>query len=398
MTVLDLFAGCGGLSIGLKHAGLDVKWANEIDAGAAATYSLNHPQSKLYREDAVELLSAISGKATSYPKRGEVDVLTGGPPCQGFCQINRHRKFTDSRNSLIEVFYEFVKTLKPRAVLMENVTGILTLQGGLAINSLLAALDELGYATNVGILQAGCFGIPQNRWRVFVIACSDRHRQTRFPIPTHSFHSTNFVGMRRWQRNLVRARAADDFFGSTLKRESTVFDAISDLPHESNSNPGAGVKYRSNATTCYQRFLRREGSAEVLDHDCLRLEEISLQRCRHISEGGGWQELPKSLQPLNLARYTKRKDAFPSRWGRLSWDKPFSTILTKPEPYWGRYLHPCSDRVISARECARAQSFADDYVFAGSLASKYRQIGNAVPPILGEALGSSIVDLLSKAD
>jgi DNA (cytosine-5)-methyltransferase 1 len=395
MTVLDLFAGCGGLSLGLRRAGLHVEWVNELDKHAADTYARNCKEAVVYREDASELLRGIKGKGHGFPRKGEVDILAGGPPCQGFCQINRHREISDPRNSLVDLFYQYVEYLRPKVVLMENVTGILTLEGGLAVKSLLEALHELGYAAHLGILQAGSFGVPQNRWRVFVIAttkgATDASRM--FPVPTHNFHSTNFVGMGKWKSHLVSQIARKGVALNAMPKELTVGDAISDLPFNAAASVEEKVSYTSDPQSFFERAARKLGSAVVANHFGSLFEPLGIERCKHIPQGGGWLDLPSHLQPANLSKFTKRKDSFPSRWGRLSWDAPFSAIVTKPEPYWGRYIHPVTDRLLTVRECARAQSFPDYFEFFGPLTSQYRQVGNAVPPLLAEKWGNFISEL-----
>lgn len=392
MNVFDAFAGCGGLSLGLEQAGLAVRWATEWDKYAADTFLQTHPSCTLYRTDAREILRGISGKGSGFPRRGEVDVLAGGPPCQGFCQINRYRDFSDERNSLVEVFFELVRVLEPTFVLMENVTGILTLENGAAVKSLLRALGEIGYNSTVGVLQCGCFGLPQNRWRVFVMASKQKLTDhPKFPVPTHSFHSTNFVGMAKWRTNVVarisslagRSQSATE---NIVHHELTVRDAIADLPATVAEHANVRVPYASGPISAYQFMLRPAQQADVANHSASRMQELGLRRCQHIPAGGGWLDLPDELKPKNLTRFSKRKGAFPSRWGRLEWGKPFSAIVTKPEPFWGRYIHPDNDRLLSVRECARAQSFPDAVEFKGPLTSQFRQVGNAVPPLIAMKL------------
>lgn len=395
---LDLFAGCGGLSLGLRQAGIVTKWANEVDPHAANTFTKNHPEVEVSQADAREYLHAIRENIPGHPQKGQVNVLCGGPPCQGFCQINRHRNFDDSRNSLVEVFFDFVEVLRPNLVLMENVTGILTLEGGRAIASLRDALQDLGYSSEIGILQAGYYGLPQNRWRVFVVAAAKGMRLPLFPNPTHSFHKTNFVGMPKWRSKVLEAPQIDDLFGQHIEQRPDVRAAIGDLPKDTCSDGDGLVSYAFGSQSLYQETLRSGNGSEVSDHRGFRLKDVSLERCRHIPPGGGWLDLPEDLKPRNLTRYTKRKDSFPARWGRLAWKNTFSAIVTKPEPYWGRYLHPEADRVITVRECARAQSFPDRFHFEGPISARYRQIGNAVPPFLARVLGWELRRALGDKD
>ena len=191
LTCLDLFAGCGGLTIGLGDAGVQVRWANEIDAHAAETYRRSHPGCTVFEEDVRLLYRRLLDRDKDLPRADDVDLVAGGPPCQGFSGYNRHRSAGDPRNSLVESFLDIVAHLNPRYVLMENVPGMLSLDTGRLPPLLLAALESLGYQARLGILQAGHYGVPQNRWRVFIVAAADglelrylsRHRSMRFREP-----------------------------------------------------------------------------------------------------------------------------------------------------------------------------------------------------------------------
>jgi DNA (cytosine-5)-methyltransferase 1 len=381
MNVVDLFAGCGGLSLGLQKLGCTILSSVEWDKDAAESYKNNHPSTNIVVED-IKKIIATNQSSEKLAFNKEVDLLCGGPPCQGFSQINPFRSIEDERNSLVDYFFNAVKQIGPKAVLLENVTGILTLGKGNAFNSLIYNLEQIKYKTYVGIIQAGSFGLPQNRWRVFVIALRNCLKEFRWPYPTHKFHSTSFIGMPEWRKSVIDSRA-NDLFTSNLKESCSVLDAIGDLPINVQRSPDIPIQIIN------PKSLKTE---TIFDHACFNLEEISLQRCKHIPPGGGWLNLPIHLQPENLKKYSKRVGSFNSRWGRLEWTATFPTIVTKPEPYWGRYIHPSADRVISIRECARAQGFPDAFRLSGPISSRYRQIGNAVPPPIAYLLGSAIKD------
>lgn len=378
MKVVDLFAGCGGLTLGLHKLGCSILSSVERDKDAANSYKINHPKSNVIVDD---LKSLLSGDTITerLSLNQEVDLLCGGPPCQGFSQINPRRNINDERNSLVDYFFNAVLQIRPKSVLMENVTGILTLDDGKAFSSILENLAEIGYKTNIGIIQGGSFGLPQNRWRVFLIAIRDGGGVFQWPSPTHKFHSTNFIGMPKWRKYVIDSRS-NDLFTGPLKESASVRDAIGDLPSDVESHPDTAI---TNLEPCFKNKL-------IYDHCCFKFEDISLRRCKHIPPGGGWLDLPLDLQPDNLKKYSKRVGSFNSRWGRLEWSGTFPTIVTKPEPYWGRYIHPTADRIITIRECARAQGFPDEFRFSGPISSRYRQIGNAVPPPIAYLLGLAI--------
>jgi DNA (cytosine-5)-methyltransferase 1 len=390
ITCLDLFAGCGGLSIGLAQAGIHVRWANEIDANAAETYRQCHSGCAVFEEDINRLYQRLVDRDSDLPRPGDVDLVAGGPPCQGFSGYNRHRNAGDPRNSLVESFLDVVAHLKPRYVLMENVPGMLSLDKGRVPKLILAALAGLGYEAQLGILQAGYYGVPQNRWRVFVIATAKGLSQPEFPMPVHDFPRTTIFGATAFRANVVKpANAGADLFWQP-KATVTVGDAISDLPAIENAGGAEQMAYQNPPTTAFQSEAR-EGSLAIFDHRCARLDDLMFARCVAVPKrpGAGWLDLPEHLKPKNLLRHGDKR--YDNRFGRLHWNGTFNTILTRAYPYWSCVFHPEQDRVISVRESARAQGFPDKVRFAGPLSSRYRQVGNAVPPPLGAALGHEIL-------
>lgn len=388
LSVLDLFAGCGGLSIGLEQAGLDVRWANEYWSAAAQTYSLNHPRTSVFQDDANQLLSRMLCGDPLLPQRGDVDVIVGGPPCQGFCGVNRYRDFDDPRNSLVETFFNIVKVLQPRFVVMENVSGILTLENGRAVHELLASLNEIGYNADLFVLQAGAYGVAQTRWRVFVLASRDVETQLTFPAPMHAFPQNRPLDVGTFKSKIIKSPLLGGDSHSNVLPYVTVSNAIGDLPEIGNG--GCYVGNYDKETNCAWQTLIRRGSVELTDHDTIKLGDANMKRLDHLpfKPGAGWLDLPKDLQPRNLAKLGAPRYNY--RFGRLHWDGYFTTITNKPEPYWGRFFHPEQQRVVSVRECARAQGFPDSFRFFGPLRARYAQVGNAVPPPLGKAIGWEI--------
>jgi DNA (cytosine-5)-methyltransferase 1 len=390
LTCLDLFAGCGGLSVGLAEAGIDVRWANEIDAYAAETYRQSHPGCSVFEEDIALFYRRLLDCDDGLPRPGDVDLIAGGPPCQGFSGYNRHRHANDPRNSLVESFFDIVEHLTPRYVLMENVPGMLSLNGGQVPKLLLAALESLGYQVRLGILQAGHYGVPQNRWRVSVLAASSGSILPEFPLPKHSFPRTTIFGATAFRANVVKPPNADSDLFWSPKPTVTVGDAISDLPQISNGGGEDESSYTMPPRSAFQSTVRL-GSGMLFDHRSARLDELMYARCVAIPRraGAGWLDLPQNLKPKNLLRHGD--DRYPNRFGRLHWEGIFNTVLTRAYPYWGAVFHPEQDRVISVRESARAQGFPDRIRFAGPLSSRYRQVGNAVPPPLGRELGIEVM-------
>ena len=390
VTCFDLFAGCGGLSIGLAQAGIKVRWANEIDGHAAETYRRAHQGCTVFEEDVNLMYRRLLDRDKDLPQPGEVDLVAGGPPCQGFSGYNRHRSAEDPRNSLAESFLDVVEHLMPRYVLMENVPGMLSLEKGRVPKLILDALESLGYQSHLGILQAGYYGVPQNRWRVFIVAALKGLKLPQFPMPVHDFPRTTIFGATAFRANVIKPASNGPDLFLQLKPKVTVGNAILDLPKISSGGGFEEMPYDYPPGSPFQQYIRR-GSAAIFDHRCARLDDLMLSRCIAVPKrpGAGWLDLPENLKPRNLLRHGD--DRYPNRFGRLHWDGTFNTIVTRAMPYWGAVFHPEQDRVISARESARAQCFPDVVQFAGPLSSRYRQIGNAVPPPLGKALGIEIL-------
>lgn len=379
----DLFAGCGGLTAGFKSAGLHTRWANEYWPPAAATYRISNPDVALYEEDVRNLLERAVG-SSNLRHELEVDLLCGGPPCQGFSGWNRFRSLEDPRNSLVEVFLDFVALLEPRLVLIENVTGLLSLGDGLVVSGVTEALGEMGYHVRLMVLQAGGYGVPQNRWRVFIAGSKDKAGLLEPPAAIHAFPRTTVFNATSFRSNVVRPpyEPSQGFFSSILPHV-TVADALSDLPSLEN---GGDLEASSlaPAQSEFQSILRGEGST-VSCHRTVRLEEVNMERVRALKAGQSWIHLPENLKPNNLKNTPGQR--YPNRFGRLEWTGIFNTIINKAEPYWSRVIHPTDDRVISVRESARAQGLPDRIDFQGALRQQYAQVGNAVPPPLAKAIG-----------
>lgn len=388
LTSIDLFSGCGGLSLGLHAASFELSLAVDHNTNALTALRNHFPDVSTLDMDMGDFLKGIELKDSSLPRKGDVDVVCGGPPCQGFCGINRHRSFDDPRNSLFEIFLRSVELLMPRVVVIENVNGILSLENGKAVTNALQFLEALGYSVSLNIIQAGCYGVPQNRWRVVIIGIKKHKSPIIFLKPIHYFHRTPIFDSTLFKDRIVHPpRDREDLFDKYCP-ELTVEDAIKDMPLIENGTQYNG-KYLNKPASKYSALLRGQ-SIQLKDHECSKLGPVNLERVINIPKGSGagWTSLPEDLQPKNLARVGT--GSYENRFGRLYWDRTFSTIMTKPEPYWGRVLHPDQDRVISVRECARAQGFPDSFEFHGKVSEKYTLVGNSVAPPMGRAIAWTI--------
>lgn len=283
------------------------------------------------------------------------------------------------------MFLYACRRLNPDFVLIENVPGLISLSKGDAIEKIKKELLDLGYFVDYMILQAAHYGAPQNRWRLIITG--SRRANFRFPTPTHfSSMKPNIAG----GRSLTFQTNGEFGLFESYKPTTTVWDAISDLPNLENGGGFLEVDYTSKPKSSFQSTARLDAE-KLFNHQAQKLGELNFQRIKHIHEGENWQALPLELIPQNIKGSAEKWGRFtPTRFGRLRKSGQFTTILTKPEPYWGAFIHPNQNRLISAREASRAQCFPDKTRFFGNLSSQYRQIGNAVPLSISHALGLAI--------
>lgn len=350
LTAVELFAGAGGLSIGLEKAGINVVIANEIMPDFAATLAANHPRTKVINDDIHNIDFKVELQKLGLES---VDVLSGGPPCQGFSTIgSKNRK--DPRNSLFYEYLRAVSETRPKYTIFENVSGFKRMYDGFAFKTLVKELDELGYDTCDGILNAADYGAPQVRYRTIVLGWRKDLPPLEMPKPTHGV-------------------------GPGRKPYVTLMDAIGDLPQ---LGTGESVsRYDAEPTTAYQRKMRGKQTI-LLEHNAANYGEKMQEILRTIPEGGSIRDLPARLRP---------KSGYANTYARLLPNEPSPTITRNfGTPSSSRCVHPFQPRALSTREGARLQGFPDDYQFIGGKQSKNLQIGNAVPPILGEAIASAV--------
>lgn len=361
-TAIDLFCGAGGLSAGLEMAGFTVLAGNDLFDAAGETFARTHPHAKFIDGRIQDLTVDRLMKETGL-KKGELTVLVGGPPCQAYSVYNHQRSMFDARATLFREYLRIVDGLRPEWIVMENVTGIYSIGGGEAVKAIKAELAALGYVVDEKILKAEDFGVPQERRRVVFIG-------NRVGIPISHPPATHGPGALPYV---------------------TVRDAISDLPRLKNGEDSGPVPYASEPASDFQRLLR--GNAiTVTNHAAPKLGNVNIQRLAHIPPGGSWRDIPFELLPAGMKR-AKRSD-HTKRYGRMTWEGLSCTVLTKCDIHWGAYIHPEQDRAISVREAARLQSFPDAFEFSGSKTEQYVQVGNAVPPLLGKAIGDHLISLI----
>lgn len=388
MKFIDLFCGAGGLSCGLEQAGFVPVLASEIEPVFASTYRANHPGVPIIEGDirniTVDEIGSVAGGES-----GCIDLVAGGPPCQGYSIIAPQRTVMDPRNHLFLEFLRIVEYIRPRAVLIENVPGIVSFERGLIVRQLYEKLAEMGYKTEHKILCAAHYGVPQMRFRTFFVSMRERDRKVRFPYPTHKacVHQ-NFTNAKKLCFNPGPLQEVN------MLPQVGVMDAIGDLPPIDDNERKGEFGYETVPETWFQKYFRK-GSDRITSHYCAKLSDMNRERLKHIPQGGSWRDIPFELLPKGLQR--ARRSDHTRRYGRLSPNGLCSTIQTKCDPHWGCFFHPTQERVISVREAARLQSFPDRVRFMGNMTEQYRQVGNAVPPLLGSAVGNCIRDMLEGA-
>ncbi len=330
-TVLDLFCGCGGLSYGFKEAGYRVVLGIDYWKDAIATFEKTHNNAKGLVAD---LFNETPKEISSKTRIIKVDLIIGGPPCQGF-SIAGKRIIDDERNKLYKSFVDFVNFYKPSVFLMENVPNIVSMGQGIVKETIIKDFENLGYKVVCKVLLASEFGVPQNRRRAFFIGTKNKEE---------------FIFPKSTTENPINAK-----------------DAISDLTENTISD---GTKYKTEPKSDYQKMIRK-GSNSIFNHQITSHSEQTVEIISLVPDGGNYKNLPEHLHKarnVNIA------------WTRLNSQKPSFTIDTGHR----HHFHYKYNRVPTVRESARIQSFPDSFIFLGSKTSQYKQVGNAVPPLLAK--------------
>ena len=343
MNAIDLFCGAGGLSYGFEKAGVNILLGIDNDAMALKVFEKNHKNAKSICSDITQLhyndIKELIGDTT-------IDLIIGGPPCQGM-SLSGPRKFDDPRNKLYLSYIRFVQEIKPKAFVIENVPGLVSLFKGQIKNSIIERLTNLGYKVGYRILCAADYGVPQSRKRVV------------------------FVGLKK------------EFFDfDRIKEEDMVTCemALSDLPPLIDSLGEDPAEYETLPQNEYQKLMRKN-SVQVHNHIAAAHSEKVRNIIALVPDGGNYKDLPDEY------RNTRN---FHVAWTRFRSDKPAPTIDTGHR----HHFHYKYNRVPTVRECARLQSFPDDFIFEGNKTQQFRQVGNAVPPIMAKAIAEALLEYL----
>lgn len=373
LKVADLFCGTGGFSHGFEQTGeFEVVLGLDIKAASAETFAANHPDAVTVRDDIRNVRVGAVAERLGV-SRGGIDVIVAGPPCQGFSSIRPYRSVNenDLRNNLFEQLTVFVDFFRPEFVVFENVVGLLHHKKGRTIEGIRLSFEALGYATRVQVLNAVHFGIPQKRERVILLARRN-HRYNQPPLlpdPTHSFYG----------RSMAKRNHAPSLFDHELLQAITVAEAISDLPPVPAGESSACYQEGSEPSD-YARARRGDETSLSL-HSATRHTPRMIEIIRRA--GTNRWALPEGMTT----------SGFSSSYSRLGADEPSTTITVNfVHPASNRCIHPFQDRALTPREGARIQSFDDEFRFRGSRTRIVKQIGEAVPPLLGRAIARSIVE------
>jgi len=381
LRTMDLFSGAGGITEGFRQAGYECLYANDSMPEAVRTFELNHPEAWADCND-VETVKPSEIRGELGLKKSELDVLVGGPPCQGFSINAPDRFLKDPRNKLFKDYVRFLEEFAPKTFLFENVPGLLSLGDGKVLDRILAEFVRLDYHVTVKILFAAHYGVPQERWRLILLG--SKLGEIAPPAPTHyAYGRANFRG-----GGGVLTFQLTDSDKCRLLPAVTVSEAIGDLPRLSMGEGAETIGYTAAKVSDYSQLMRNPEGV-TYNHFAARLSKQNAERMKFVKPGGSWRDIPHELLPKGMQR--ARKSDHTKRYGRLRNDGLAGTVMTKCDPHWGTVFLPDQERTLTVREAARFQSFPDSYQFLGPRVSQYEQVGNAVPVLMAKAIADQIL-------
>lgn len=344
---IDIFSGAGGLSLGAEMAGINVRYAIEINESAAKTYKRNHKGVSVICEDITKL------NPNELVNEPNVFIIMGGPPCQGFSMSNTmHRNMENPKNLLFKEFVRFVREIKPTWFVFENVWGLTKMNNGETQKMIEQCFIDLGYTVSSKVLWASEYGVPQKRNRFFLIGNKNGIKY-EFPEP--------------------------------YKYTVSVKEAIEDLPVLQNGDNFETMPYRieKSKSSKYAQLMRVH-SKEATQNYVSKNNDLVIKRYSYIKQGQNWRAIPDFL----MTNYSDKQRTHSGIYKRLKEDEP-SVVISNYRK--SMLIHPTQDRGLSVREAARIQSFPDNFYFEGPISHVQQQIGNAVPPLLAKAVIEKIL-------
>lgn len=387
---IDLFCGAGGFSKGLELAGFECIGGIELKEVIAKTHQLNHKHSKTIFGDIREISPEAFAKVIG---TNHVDVIIGGPPCPTFSTIGdaKIRSVTgkptseDPRNQLFLEYLKYVDYFRPDIFAIENVPNFITKYKGAIFNTAVDIIENIGrndkenkegvyeVVKPVQVVNAVYYGVPQTRKRMMLVAHKKNGVKFTYPKPTHYYDQT-------------------DEDSKKLKPCTTVRDAIGDLPQITDNWRISEMPYSAyQGLTEFQKLMRKDSNGKTVKNNICRMSNDRAKRVfPHMKQGSKYMDLPPEIRKI----LPFREDIFKDRLKRLVFEEPSWTVIAHIGMDGYMYIHPTENRTLSVREAARIQSFPDDFVFVGNQQETYVQVGNAVPPLLGKAIGESILEYL----
>lgn len=358
LVVFDLFCGCGGFSYGFQQAGFNVALGIDMWKDATITYKHNFPNALVINED-INNISSKDLLIQSNLNAEDIDVIIGGPPCQGF-SVSGKRMIDDPRNKLYKAFVNLVNEIKPKVFVMENVPGLIRLFKGKVKDQILDDFTSIGYTVKVKQLSADNYGVPQQRKRVFFVGTNNEKISAK-----------------------IEFKFPEAMYGEGLKPVVTCKEAISDLDFlPDNSYSDENSCYKIPAQSQYQKLMRK-GSDGIKNHQITLHKEKTKQIIALVPDGGNYKDLPINLQKTRKVNIA---------WTRMNSNKPCFTIDTGHN----HHFHYKENRVPTVRESARIQSFPDKFEFLGTKTGQLKQVGNAVPPLLAEEIAKEVIKVIEK--
>lgn len=374
--VIELFAGAGGFTWGWQRAGYNTRVAVDHDVAATRTHELNFPHSLTLQRDLTtfgpkDLAELIGGRP-----RGLLAIV-GGPPCQGWSKAGRGKLRSldatarsllhDPRNRLYRRYLEYVDYFRPPVCVMENVPGMLSIEGRNVAESILSHFEDIGYKTSYSLVNARWFGVPQDRRRLIFIGVRNELRLQLSAVRLEAY-------ARRFRRDVLQLPTED----------TSVRQAIGDLPFVPHGSEEDPQPYRpARKASRYAQLMRERSNGMITDHVTRKHNAQDLEAFSVMPEGGLYHELDARLK-----RY--RDDIFKDKYRKLRWDSPAGTVTAHFAKDCYTHIHPEQPRTVSIREAARFQSFPDDFRFFGNMGDRFRQIGNAVPPLMAYGIASFV--------
>lgn len=353
-NIIDLFAGVGGLSYGFSQLDeFNIVMANEIEKDISKAYTLNHPDVDMINCDINDLTEDVINEVVD---NKTIDIIVGGPPCQSYSTLGKRQM--DDRANLFMQYKRILSIIKPKAFVFENVTGILSMNGGKLFKNVQMEFAELGYELKYKVLNAMDYGVPQARERVILVGFLGENN-FEYPEPTHGNGKLPYVSLR---------------------------EAIGDLPMIGSGE--TNNTYSTEPNNAFLKFVRKDGSTTATEHSAPRNGTHLIKIMQTLKDGQSKEDLPEDIRP---------KSGYGNTYAKLWWDRPSTTITRNFAcPSSSRCIHPRDSRAMSIREGARLQSFPDDYRFYGTDSMKRLEIGNAVPPLLSVAIAKQMLKAIKK--